>query len=97
MAFRRGEAITLTAADGTVYQGQFQPGREESFSNWVFGGLARWGVYPDRSPPSTVTVEGAWDAEIPLPQKEGEVLSPDPVSLGRGQRAPGGCGGLRAG
>ena len=80
---QEGEAITLTAADGTVYQGQFQPGREESFSNWVFGDLPA-GEYTLTVPALTVTVEGEWDTEIPLPQKEGEVLSPDPVSLGRG-------------
>ena len=80
---QEGEAITLTAADGTVYQGQFQPGREETFSNWVFGDLPA-GEYTLTVPALTVTVEGEWDAEIPLPQKEGEVLSSDPVSLGRG-------------
>ena len=63
--------ITLTAADGTVYEGGFQPGRTDDYSDWSFGDIPA-GAYTLHVPYLYITSPVAFHMAIPLPQKKGE-------------------------
>ncbi|HIZ84396.1 MAG TPA: sigma-70 family RNA polymerase sigma factor [Firmicutes bacterium] len=69
--------ITLTAADGTVYEGGFQPGRTDDYSDWTFGDIPA-GTYTLHVPYLYITDLQAYHMAVPLPQNEGESI---PVGL----------------
>lgn len=72
--------ITLTAADGTVYEGGFQPGRTDDYSDWTFGDIPA-GTYTLHVPYLYITAPQAYHMAIPLPQKEGESFPVGALSM----------------
>lgn len=72
--------ITLTAADGTVYEGEFQPGRTDDYSDWTFGDIPA-GTYTLHVPYLYITAPQAYHMAIPLPQKEGESFPVGALSM----------------
>ncbi len=70
--------ITLTAADGAVYEGQYQPGRQSDASDWYFGDIPA-GDYTLHVPYLYVTAPESWHMAIPLPQRQDQVLPVGPV------------------
>ena len=70
--------ITLTAADGTVYEGEYQPGRQNDASDWNFGDIPA-GDYTLHVPYLYLTAPESWHMAIPLPQQQGQVLPVGPV------------------
>ena len=75
--------ITLTAADGTVYEGGFQPGRTGDYSDWTFGDIPA-GTYTLHVPYLYITAPQAYHMAVPLPQKEGESFPVGALSMSFG-------------
>lgn len=75
--------ITLTAADGTVYEGGFQPGRTDEYSDWTFGDIPA-GTYTFHVPYLYVTAPQTYHMAVPLPQKEGESFPVGPLYMSFG-------------
>lgn len=78
--------ITLTAADGTVYEGGFQPGRTGDYSDWTFGDIPA-GTYTLHVPYLYITASQAYHMAIPLPQNEGESFPVGPLYMSFGSSA----------
>lgn len=72
--------ITLTAADGTVYTGGFQPGHTDDYSDWAFGDIPA-GTYTLHVPYLYITAPQAYHMAIPLPQKKGESFPVGSLSM----------------
>lgn len=79
----KDSCITLTAADGTVYEGAFRPGRTDDYSDWSFGDIPA-GTYTLHVPYLYVTIPGAHHIAVPLPQGQGETLAVGSLSIGCG-------------
>lgn len=77
------EPITLTAADGIVYEGIFQSGRTEDYSDWTFGDIPG-GTYTLHVPYLYITEESSRHIAVPLPQEEGQTLPVGSLHIGFG-------------
>lgn len=77
------EPITLTAADGAVYEGAFQRGRTEDYSDWTFGDIPG-GTYTLHIPYLYITEESSHHIAVPLPQEEGQTLPVGSLHMGFG-------------
>ena len=76
----KDDPITLTAADGTVYEGGFQPGRTDDYSDWTFGDIPA-GTYTLRVSYLYITDRQAYHIAVPLPQKKGESFPVGALSM----------------
>lgn len=73
--------ITLTAQDGSVWEGTFRPSRDGTYSDWLFGELPA-GDYTLHVPYLYVTDSRSYHGAVPLPQRAGETLTAGQIPVG---------------
>lgn len=73
--------VTLTARDGSVWEGTFQPSRDGTYSDWLFGELPA-GDYTLHVPYLYLTDSRSYHGTVPLPRTAGETLPVSPVPVG---------------
>ena len=73
--------VTLTAQDGSVWEGGFRPSRDGTYSDWLFGDLPA-GDYTLHVPYLYVTDSRSFHGAVPLPRQPGETLPVGQVLIG---------------